>query len=293
MNNNIHRVACAQVNASLDVDANLTVAGEITRQAVADGAELIAFPENVACIAHGRKKLMERAFDPNNNRALAYFCDLARETEASLLLGSLHVRATDRKAANRSFLIDPSGSVVASYDKIHMFDVDLAGGESYRESAVFEAGSRAVIADVGWAKIGLSICYDVRFPSFYRALAHAGANVLAVPAAFTKKTGKAHWHTLLRSRAIETGSFVLAPAQTGIHDEGRETFGHSLIIGPWGEILADAGTDVGFIAADLDFGDVVKARTAVPSLNHDRTYQGPDVIDANPAGPARLSAASR
>lgn len=293
MSNNVHRVACVQVNASLDVDANLNVARELTRQAVADGAELVAFPENVACIAHGRQKLMERAFDPEDNRALAFFCDLARDTRASLLLGSLHVRATERKAANRSFLIDPSGSVVAWYDKIHMFDVDLAGGESYRESAVFEAGSRAVIADIGWAKIGMTICYDVRFPSFYRNLAHAGANVMAVPAAFTQKTGKAHWHTLLRSRAIETGSFVLAPAQTGVHDEGRETFGHSLIISPWGEILGDAGTDVGFIAADLDFGHVIKARTAVPSLDHDRAYQGPDVMGGNQAEPMPLSAASR
>ncbi len=289
MSTNVQRVACVQVNASLDVESNLETASDLARKAAADGAALIAFPENVACIAHGRKKLLERAFDPDNNLALNHFCRLARETGAHLLVGSLHIRVSAEKAANRCYLIDPKGEVAAWYDKIHMFDVDLADGESYRESAIFEAGARAVLADLSWAKLGMTICYDVRFPALYRNLAHAGATIMSVPAAFTEKTGKAHWHTLLKARAIETGSFVLAPAQTGTHDEGRQTYGHSLIIGPWGDVLADAGTEVGFVAADLDFSVLDQVRSAVPSLTHDRRYQGPQAADGYQPPIAALS----
>ena len=199
-----------------------------------------------------------------------FFAELARETGAWILGGTLHVLLDDGRAANRSYLFDAGGRVVASYDKIHMFDVTLKDGESYRESATFRPGERAVVAASPWGGIGMTVCYDVRFAYLYRALAQAGASILTVPAAFTVPTGRAHWHTLLRARAIETGCFVVAPAQTGSHDQGRQTYGHSLLIAPWGEVLADAGTDVGFITADLDLDRVAEARGMVPSLTHDR-----------------------
>lgn len=271
------RVACVQVNAGLEVDENLAIARTIALQAAAAGAKLIAFPENVACVAQGKDKLLARAFDPAENTALAQFCDLARETGAWLLVGSLHVRTGHDMAANRSFLIDPSGVVTAWYDKIHMFDVMLAGGENYRESSTFVPGERLVVATLPWTVLGMTVCYDVRFAGLYRALAQAGAKLLSVPSAFTEKTGSAHWHTLLRARAIETGSFVIAPAQTGTHDGGRRTYGHSLIVGPWGDVLADAETNIGFVAADLDFEQVDKARAAIPSLTHDRPFAAPEL----------------
>ncbi|HET8728333.1 MAG TPA: carbon-nitrogen hydrolase family protein, partial [Alphaproteobacteria bacterium] len=196
--------------------------------------------------------------------------------------GSLAIRLDGDRVANRSLLFDPAGRIVASYDKIHMFDVDLAGGESYRESATFRPGERAVVAPVavpgGSAGLGLTVCYDVRFAYLYRALAQAGADILSVPAAFTVPTGRAHWHVLLRARAIETGCFVIAPAQTGEHDRGRRTYGHSLIVSPWGEVLADAGEEVGFVTADLDLSLVGQARTMVPALGHDRGFEGPEVL---------------
>ncbi|MEM1401381.1 MAG: carbon-nitrogen hydrolase family protein [Pseudomonadota bacterium] len=282
------RAACVQVNAGLEVEPNLEIAADLARKAAKDGADLITFPENVACIAHGRRKLIARAFDPVDNTALAFFQDLAQEVGAWLLIGSLHVRVSSEKAANRCFLIDPAGTVTATYDKIHMFDVDLQGGESYRESAIFEPGRQAVLADLPQARLGLTICYDVRFAALYRALAHGGATIMSVPAAFTKKTGQAHWHTLLTARAIETGSFIIAPAQTGTHDEGRETYGHSLIVAPWGEVLADAGSEVGVVVADLDMSLVDKARQAVPALTHDVEIALPEVEPATPL-PLRAS----
>ena len=182
----------------------------------------------------------------------------------------------ETQVANRSFLFDPRGRIVTTYDKIHMFDVDLPNGERYRESRAFAAGCRAVLADLPWGRLGLSVCYDIRFPHLYRSLAKAGADFLTVPAAFTKVTGEAHWHILLRARAIETGCFVFAPAQTGTHvGDGRKTYGHSLIVGPWGEILADAGTDVGFITADIDTALIAQARGQVPALTHDVDYAVP------------------
>jgi predicted amidohydrolase len=192
-----------------------------------------------------------------------------------LLIGSLAIKVSDTKTANRSFLIDPKGRIAARYNKIHLFDVDLPSGETYRESNTVAGGGRAVLADLPWGKIGLTICYDLRFPQLYRALAQKGAFLLTVPSAFTETTGKAHWHVLLRARAIENGAFVIAPAQGGIHANGRATYGHSLIVAPWGEILAEAGTEPGIIVADIDPARVADARGRVPNLRHDRPFEQP------------------
>ncbi|WP_434615597.1 carbon-nitrogen hydrolase family protein [Azospirillum sp. B2RO_4] len=264
------KAACVQVNAGTELEPNLRAAGDLVRRARDAGADFIALPENVGWIVQGRAKTMERVRTESEHPGIPVFADLARETGAWILGGTLHVLLDDGRAANRSYLFDAGGRVVASYDKIHMFDVTLKDGESYRESATFQPGERAVVAASPWGGIGMTVCYDVRFAYLYRALAQAGASILTVPAAFTVPTGRAHWHTLLRARAIETGCFVVAPAQTGSHDQGRQTYGHSLLIAPWGEVLADAGTDVGFITADLDLDRVTEARAMVPSLTHDR-----------------------
>jgi len=273
------KVACVQVNAGPEIAPNLEAAGTLVRRARGAGADLIALPENVSMVVQGRAKVLERARPQDSHPAVPFFADLARETGATILAGSIAVLLEDGRIANRSLLFDPSGRLVATYDKIHMFDVDLPNGESYRESATFRPGERAVVAPVaapgGRAGLGMTICYDVRFAYLYRALAKAGADILAVPAAFTVPTGQAHWHLLLRARAVETGCFVIAPAQTGTHDGGRRTYGHSLIVAPWGEILADAGEDVGIITADLDLALVDEARRMVPALRHDRSFEGP------------------
>jgi predicted amidohydrolase len=213
--------------------------------------------------------IVEEAHDP----ALAALQELAREQQVHIHVGSLAVKVTSDKAANRAFLIDPSGEIVARYDKIHLFDVDLPNGESYRESNTFRPGDIAVVARLPWCRLGLSICYDLRFPSLYRALAEASAEVLAVPAAFTRTTGEAHWHVLLRARAIETGCYVLAAAQGGQHENGRETFGHSIAIDPWGRIVAEAGIEPGVLMVDVDLGQVAAARGRIPALDHGRRFE--------------------
>jgi predicted amidohydrolase len=201
---------------------------------------------------------------------------LARELGVWLLVGSALLRGDDGGAVNRSLLIDDGGAVSATYDKMHTFDVDLPTGEHIRESEAYRPGERAVVADTPWARLGLSICYDLRFPYLYRALAKAGAQILTVPAAFTRPTGEAHWEILLRARAIETGAFVLAPAQGGLHEDGRGTWGRSMIIGPWGEIIAAADDDApGVVAATLDLDAVTRARHAIPALNNERAFLGP------------------
>jgi predicted amidohydrolase len=272
--------ACVQVSAGTEIGPNLEIAGEYVLRAREAGADFIAMPENVSMIVQGRANVLERARPEAEHPGIPFFAGLARETGAWLLVGSLAIRlpaeADGReRVANRSFLIDPQGRITARYDKIHMFDVDLADGESYRESATFRPGSQAVVADTPWGRIGLSICYDVRFPHLYRALAKAGAGILTVPAAFTVPTGRAHWHVLLRARAIETGCFVIAPAQCGTHDQDRKTYGHSLIVSPWGEVLADGGDEPGFVLAELDLNAIAEARRMVPSLSHDRAFEGP------------------
>ena len=277
--------ACVQTNSGTEVEPNLTAAGDLVRRARDAGADLIALPETVSAIVFGRKETLARAKPEDSHPGIPLFADLARETGATLLVGSMAIGLPGgEQVANRSFLFDPSGAVVARYDKMHMFDVDLAGGESYRESATYRPGDKAVVAPTPWGGLGMTICYDLRFAYLYRALAQAGAGILSVPAAFTRQTGLAHWHVLLRARAIETGCFVIAPAQTGIHDQGRETFGHSLIVAPWGEVLADAGEEVGMVTAEIDMSKVDEARSAVPALRHDREFAPPKAEARRMAG---------
>lgn len=265
-------VACVQVSAGDDMAANLAAVAEPVRAAAARGARLIALPENVVLMELRRDQALAKARPEAGHPALAAFGDLARATGAWILAGSLAIPVAPDRLANRSFLLDDQGRVVARYDKIHMFDVDLGGGESYRESATFQPGDRAVVAETPWGGLGLSVCYDLRFPHLYRRLAQAGARLLSVPAAFTRITGQAHWHILVRARAIETGCFVLAPAQCGDHPGGRQTYGHSLIVAPWGEVLADAGPEPGVITAELDLDAVDRARGRVPALSADRPF---------------------
>lgn len=269
------RAACVQVNAGPEIGPNLEAAGVLVRRARDAGAALITLPENVSLIVQGRENVLARVKPEAEHPAVPFFAGLARETGAWILAGSLGILLEEGRVANRSYLFGADGSIAARYDKIHMFDVDLKGGERYRESATFRPGDRAVVADTPWARIGMTVCYDLRFPQLYRALAKAGVDILTVPAAFTVPTGRAHWHVLLRARAIETGCFVLAPAQTGTHDQGRLTYGHSLIVAPWGEVLADGGEEVGFVMADLDLDLVAEARGMIPSLTHDRVFDGP------------------
>jgi predicted amidohydrolase len=228
--------------------------------------------------------LFEHLAIEDDDRSLKAYRELARELKIHLHIGSLALKASAERAVNRSFLIGPDGGILARYDKIHMFDIDLGNGESYRESANYQPGEVAVVADLPWGRIGLTICYDLRFPALYRALAESGAIFLTVPAAFTQKTGEAHWHTLLRARAIENGCFVFAAAQGGVHENKRETFGHSLIIDPWGEIIAEGGTEPGLILATIDPAKVASVRQKVPSLQHGRRFT---VLDPK-SGPGYL-----
>jgi predicted amidohydrolase len=269
------RAACVQLRSSDDVEDNIRIASQLIREAKALGADFIATPENTTLMAPDGGAKLEKSFAEDRDPALRRFCALAEELGVWLLIGSLAIKVSERKTANRSFLIDPKGRITARYDKIFLFDVDLPSGETYRESNTVEGGHTASLADLPWGKLGLSICYDLRFPQLYRALAKAGASFLAVPSAFTETTGKAHWHTLLRARAIENGAFVIAPAQGGTHVNGRQTYGHSLIVAPWGEILAEAGTEPCVITAEIDPEAVIDAQSQVPSLRHDRDFEGP------------------
>ncbi|HEY1961861.1 MAG TPA: carbon-nitrogen hydrolase family protein [Rhizomicrobium sp.] len=269
------RAACVQLRSSDDVEENIRVASEFIREAKGRGAEFVATPENTTLMAPDGGAKLEKSFPEESDPALPRFRALAEELGLWMLIGSLAIKVNEQKTANRSFLIDPGGRIAARYDKIFLFDVDLPSGESYRESSTVAGGDRAMVADLPWGRLGLSICYDLRFPQLYRRLAQNGAFILAVPSAFTETTGKAHWHALLRARAIENGAFVIAPAQGGKHANGRKTYGHSLIVAPWGEILADGGTEPGLIVADIDFDAVRIARERVPSLLHDRDFKGP------------------
>jgi predicted amidohydrolase len=276
--------ACIQFTAGPDPEPNLRQVGDLVRRARDGGADLIMTPEASNLIESGmrrRDKARREADDP----FLAGMRELARELGAWLLLGSLVIdpagepgaAADEERLANRSFLIDAQGRVIARYDKIHMFDIDLAGGESYRESSAYRPGGHTVVADTPWGRLGMSVCYDVRFPHLYRALAQAGADFLSVPSVFTVPTGRAHWHVLLRARAIENGCFVFAPAQWGEHTAGRKSYGHSLIVDPWGEIMADGGEEQGIITARIDPSRIAEVRRMVPSLQHDRTFTPPEL----------------
>src|SRR6201996_8651351 len=269
------KAACVQLRSSDDVAENIRTTSELIREAKGKGAQFVATPENTTLMAPDGGAKLAQSYDEAHDPALPAFSALAEELGIWLLIGSLAIKVSETKTANRSFLIDPKGRVTARYSKIHLFDVDLPSGEKYRESNTVAGGGEAVLAETPWGKIGLTICYDVRFPQIYRALAQKGAFLLTVPSAFTETTGMAHWHILLRARAIENGAFVVAPAQGGTHANGRQTYGHSLIIAPWGEILAEAGTDPGVILADIDPAQSDAARATLPSLRHDREFTGP------------------
>jgi predicted amidohydrolase len=266
------KAALVQMCAGRDVARNVRDATALIREAAARGAHYVQTPETMTLMELERERLFAATLPEAGNPALAAFTALAQELRLWLHLGSLPVLASPDKIANRSFLISPEGRITARYDKIHMFDVDLPGGESYRESRNYQAGDRAVVARLPWGGLGMTICYDLRFPALHRALAQAGAQFIAVPAAFTKVTGKAHWTTLIRARAIETQCFVLAAAQGGRHEHGRETYGHSLIVSPWGEVLAEGGTEPGVVMAGIDTGLIDSVRARVPSLCHDRAF---------------------
>jgi predicted amidohydrolase len=274
--------ACIQFTAGPEPEANLRNVGELLRRARDSGADFIMTPEASNLIESGRRR-RDKARREADDPFLAGMRDLARELGVWLLLGSLVIDPAGEPAApdgetrlaNRSFLLDAAGRVVARYDKIHMFDIDLPGGESYRESNAYRPGGQTVVAETPWGRLGMSVCYDVRFPHLYRALAQAGADFLSVPSVFTVPTGRAHWHVLLRARAIENGCFVFAPAQWGEHTAGRKSYGHSLIVDPWGEVLADGGEEVGIVTARIDPGRIAEARRMVPSLTHDRAFTPP------------------
>ena len=263
------KAACVQVNASDDMADNIQAASDYARGAALLGAELVLFPENVTMMTFGADNIRANARSEDEHPAIEAFSALASELDIWLHGGTLAIKVGD-KIANRAFVFSPDGEIAATYDKIHMFDVDLENGESYRESETFNPGDEMVVMPTPWGGLGLSTCYDVRFPYLYRALAEDGAGMMAVPAAFTVPTGRAHWEVLLRARAIENGCYVFAPAQTGTHFGGRQTYGHSLIIDPWGEVLADAEEQPGIIVADIDPARINEARTMVPSLTHTR-----------------------
>ncbi len=269
------KVACIQVCADDRLDHNIDTALTLCREAARAGAALICLPENFTCLEERDDLYLARGYSADDHPALPAFKTLARELGVFVALGSLTIKLSATQVANRSFIVAPSGEVIAQYDKIHLFDVRLRQGEFYRESNIVQAGVVAVTCDLPWAKLGLSICYDVRFARLYRALAQRGASILLVPAAFTHTTGLAHWHVLLRARAIETGSFVVAAAQCGVRRWGRRTYGHSLIVNPWGEVLADAGEEPGYLLAELDLAKVEEARAMIPALEHDRAFTGP------------------
>ena len=274
------RAACVQFTAGRDPAPNVAILDRLIRRARAEGADLIMTPEVSDMMEPRRRLALEKARPEAEHRALAACRELAAELGAWLLIGSVVVRVARERLANRSLLIGPSGAVVARYDKIHMFDVEIPDGQSYRESKAYRPGGATALAALPWGRLGLTVCYDLRFPALYRGLAQAGADFLSVPSAFTRMTGAAHWHVLLRARAVECGAFVFAPAQCGLHESGRETYGHSLIVAPWGEVLADGGEVPGVVAAEIDPAAVARARGMVPALRHDRPFAAPKPADA-------------
>lgn len=263
-------VACVQYCATDDADHNLQRASRLIDHACERGARYVALPE--ACDFLSQHGMTAYTRPEPDHLALQFFCLAAKSREVWLLVGSLTVLGDHGKLANRSYVIDPGGRIVARYDKIHMFDAQIGGAETFRESATYQAGERAVTVDLPFARLGLSICYDLRFPTLYRSLAQSGAEVLAIPAAFTQTTGEAHWHVLQRSRAIENGCFVIAAGQCGTPYSGRECYGHSMIIDPWGRVLAEAGDDEEVIVAQLQMDRVQRARSSISSLSHDRAF---------------------
>ncbi|MFZ0610087.1 MAG: carbon-nitrogen hydrolase family protein [Xanthobacteraceae bacterium] len=267
------KVALVQMRSGLEPQANLAALLPAIEEAKRGGADYVLTPEMTNILALKREHLFAKIVAEENDPTVATLREVAHRLGIYIHIGSLAIQASMEKAVNRSFLIDRKGEIAARYDKIHMFDVDLAGGESYRESNNYRPGEVAVIADLPWGRLGLSVCYDLRFPDLYRALAEAGASFLAIPSAFTKQTGEAHWHVLMRARAIENGCFVFAAAQGGRHENGRDTFGHSLVVDPWGRIVAEAGIEPAVLIVNIDPAEVAAARARVPSLYHGRRFE--------------------
>lgn len=274
------KAACIQFTAAPEIQPNLDKSLRLARDAAARGAKLVCLPEYFSGLSAIGGPLMPTVVKEDSNPVLPAFKALARELGLWVLLGSMGIERPDGRIVNRGYFIDPGGQVTARYDKIHLFDVDLEEGKQYRESDIIAPGSTGVVADTPWGGLGLSICYDLRFATLYRELAQAGAAMLAVPAAFTRLTGRAHWHVLLRARAIENGAYVIAPCQNGVISGGAECYGHSLIVNPWGEILADGGEEEGVVIAEIDPAEVASARRRIPALTHDRNFsiQSPEMI---------------
>jgi len=267
------KAAMIQMRSGLTPGANSDDAVRMIGEAKSAGADYVLTPEMTNILAAKREQLFSVVVEEEADPSLATLREVARKLGIYVHIGSLAIRISPDRAANRSFLVGPKGDILARYDKIHMFDVDLAGGESYRESRNYRPGELAVLADLPWGRLGLTVCYDLRFPALYRALAEAGATMLAIPSAFTRQTGEAHWHVLMQARAIENGSFVFAAAQGGQHENGRDTYGHSLIVDPWGSIIAEGGTEPGVIMAEINPAEVASARARIPSLQHGRRFE--------------------
>jgi predicted amidohydrolase len=275
------RAACVQLRSSTDVAENIETVERLVRDAVSQGADYVQTPEMTNIVQRERAALAASIAPEASDPAAARFAALARELGIVLHIGSLALKAADGRIANRAIVFGRGGHVLARYDKIHLFDVDLPNGESWRESAVYHPGDRATFVDLPWLRLGISICYDIRFPHLYRALAHTGAAALTAPAAFTRQTGEAHWHVLQRARAIENGAFVISAAQAGRHADGRETFGHSIIVGPWGEVLAEAGGEgPEVILAEIDPQLSADARARIPALKNERPFALPEAAPA-------------
>lgn len=274
------KIACVQMTTACDPSANLKLIEAQVQEAAKAGADIVALPETCTFMEKNRAAMQARLETQGDSQVLATLQNIAKANGVTLLVGSLILADEDSdKAVNRSVLIAADGQLQAQYDKIHMFDVELEDGERHHESAAYQAGAALVTAEVQGVTLGLSICYDLRFPNLYRRLAAAGAQVIFVPSAFTQQTGAAHWHVLLRARAIETGCFIVAPAQIGHHENGRETYGHSLIINPWGRIIAEADADDALIMAEVDISLSDRARRQIPALQHGTTYVGPDGVE--------------
>jgi predicted amidohydrolase len=266
------RAACIQNTATRDIATNIAWVSERISEAHTEGADFITMPETVGLIEPINQQIPASCYSEADDAGLTTFREQARRLEVTILVGSQLIKTDHGKIVNRSFLLDTQGEIVARYDKIHMFDIELSNGEFYRESDAIAPGDKAVLATTPWGKLGMSVCYDLRFAALYRALAQNGAQIITIPAAFTQTTGKAHWHTLIRARAIETACYVIAPNQCGHHVDKRYSWGHSLIVDPWGEILADGGAEPGIIYADIDLSKVDKVRNMIPALKHDRGF---------------------
>jgi predicted amidohydrolase len=273
MSDGSFRAAMIQMRSGMTPAANIDAAARMIAEAKNAGADYVLTPEMTNLMAAKREQLFATVVEENADPSLATLRELARRHALYVHVGSLAFKLSPDRAVNRSLLIDPKGEIAARYDKIHMFDVDLANGESYRESNSYRPGDPATLGDLPWGRLGLTVCYDLRFPALYRALAEAGATMLAIPSAFTQQTGDAHWHVLNRARAIENGAYVFAAAQSGKHENGRETYGHSLIVDPWGRVLAEGGTEPGVLIAEIDPAEVAKARRRIPSLQHGRRFE--------------------